>query len=185
MRANLGVAIRQVAEMHLDERLEKSREAIGKQFAAGQQKVSSAYNRLWAEMEAMREAQRKRAEEQKRLAEKEGRPVDEGKKCTWITLTTLTFPSLRTYNFIQGKHKPPTYPTLKQIYKQQVRAQEPISPHGVPGPAKNVKAGVHPNRRSHHHHPLTRCLATSNAPRSSNAEKKIGILSMEQSRLRW
>jgi hypothetical protein len=48
--------------MHLDERLEKSREVIGKQIAVGQQKVSSAYNRLWAEMEAMREAQKKRQE---------------------------------------------------------------------------------------------------------------------------
>ncbi|KAL7773924.1 hypothetical protein CFE70_003892 [Pyrenophora teres f. teres 0-1] len=73
----------QVAEMHLDERLEKSREALGKQLAVGQQKVSSAYNRLWAEMEAMREAQKQRAEEARLLAEKEGKPVDDGKK--WKT----------------------------------------------------------------------------------------------------
>ncbi|KAF2279169.1 uncharacterized protein EI97DRAFT_166390 [Westerdykella ornata] len=52
----------QVAEMHLDERLEKSREAIGKQLAVGQKKVSSAFNNLWAEMEAIREAQRARRE---------------------------------------------------------------------------------------------------------------------------
>jgi hypothetical protein len=76
MRTNTRVATRQVAEMHLNERLEKSREALGQQLAVGQQKVSSAYNRLWAEMEAMREAQRKRAEEQRALAEKEGRIVD-------------------------------------------------------------------------------------------------------------
>jgi hypothetical protein len=82
MCADARVAIRQVAEMHLDERLEKSREVLGKQIAVGQQKVSSAYNRLWAEMEAMREAQRKRAEEARLQAEKEGRPVDDGKKCT-------------------------------------------------------------------------------------------------------
>ncbi|KAH7084413.1 LAlv9 family protein [Paraphoma chrysanthemicola] len=67
----------QVAEMHLNERLEKSREALGQQLAVGQQKVSSAYNRLWAEMEAMREAQKKRAEEQRLAAEKEGRPLDQ------------------------------------------------------------------------------------------------------------
>ncbi|CBX99041.1 predicted protein [Plenodomus lingam JN3] len=54
--------------MHLDERLDKSRELIGKQLAAGQQKVSSAYNKLWAEMEAMREAQRKRQEEARAAA---------------------------------------------------------------------------------------------------------------------
>ncbi|KAF7679071.1 lalv9 family protein [Alternaria burnsii] len=80
MCADVRVAIRQVAEMHLDERLEKSREVLGKQIAVGQQKVSSAYNRLWAEMEAMREAQRKRAEEARLQAEKEGRPVDDGRK---------------------------------------------------------------------------------------------------------
>ncbi|CAO2653622.1 Nn.00g030330.m01.CDS01 [Neocucurbitaria sp. VM-36] len=46
----------------------------------GQQKVSSAYNRLWAEMEAMREAQKKRQEEQRLQAEKEGKPFDDGRK---------------------------------------------------------------------------------------------------------
>ncbi|KAF2010305.1 LAlv9 family protein [Aaosphaeria arxii CBS 175.79] len=61
----------QVAEMHLDERLEKSREAIGKQFAVGQKKVSSVVNNLWAEMDAMREAQRKRQEEQRLQRESE------------------------------------------------------------------------------------------------------------------
>jgi len=59
--------------MHLNERLEKSREALGVQLAAGQQKVSTAYNRLWAEMEAMREAQRKRAEEQRANGEVDGK----------------------------------------------------------------------------------------------------------------
>lgn len=65
--------------MHLDERLEKSREAIGKQLAVGQKKVSSAFNNLWAEMEAMREAQRKRQEEQ-RLARESEPPSPVGEK---------------------------------------------------------------------------------------------------------
>jgi hypothetical protein len=55
--------------MHLDERLEKSREVIGKQLAVGQAKVSSAYNKLWADMEAMRKAQRERQEEQRQAQE--------------------------------------------------------------------------------------------------------------------
>ncbi|KAH7128725.1 LAlv9 family protein [Dendryphion nanum] len=55
----------QVAEMHLDERLEKSREVIGKQLAVGQKKVSSVVDNLWAQMDAMREAQRKKQEEQR------------------------------------------------------------------------------------------------------------------------
>ncbi|KAF2621880.1 hypothetical protein BU25DRAFT_482128 [Macroventuria anomochaeta] len=65
-----AVAHRQVAELHLDERLEKSREVIGKNVAAGQAKVSTAYNKLWADMEAMRKAQKQRQEEQRAAAEK-------------------------------------------------------------------------------------------------------------------
>lgn len=55
----------QVSELHLDERLQSSREAIGKHLATGQKKVSSALNTLWADIEVMREAQRKRTEEQR------------------------------------------------------------------------------------------------------------------------
>ncbi|KAJ4350660.1 hypothetical protein N0V95_004565 [Ascochyta clinopodiicola] len=77
----------QVAELHLDERLEKSREVIGKNVAAGQAKVSTAYNKLWADMEAMRKAQKERQEEQRAAAEqlrleqeKEGKlPPEAGK----------------------------------------------------------------------------------------------------------
>ncbi|KAJ4312531.1 hypothetical protein N0V94_007388 [Neodidymelliopsis sp. IMI 364377] len=60
----------QVAELHLDERLEKSREVIGENVAAGRAKVSTAYNKLWADMEAMRKAQRERQEGQRAAAEK-------------------------------------------------------------------------------------------------------------------
>ncbi|KAJ9623496.1 hypothetical protein H2203_005758 [Taxawa tesnikishii (nom. ined.)] len=55
----------QVQELHLDERLQVGREAVGKHLAAGRQKVGSAINTLWADIEVMREAQRKRAEEQR------------------------------------------------------------------------------------------------------------------------
>ncbi|KAF1976468.1 hypothetical protein BU23DRAFT_551431 [Bimuria novae-zelandiae CBS 107.79] len=61
----------QVAEMHLDERLQNSREVIGKQLAVGQKKVSSAFDSLWAQMEAVREAQRKRQEEARLAKESE------------------------------------------------------------------------------------------------------------------
>lgn len=54
--------------MHLDERIQNSREVIGKQLAVGQKKVSSAFNNLWADIEVMREAQRKRNEEHKAAA---------------------------------------------------------------------------------------------------------------------
>lgn len=82
------MAYRQVAELHLDERLEKSREVIGKNVAAGQLKVSTAYNKLWADMEAMRKAQKERQEEQRAAAEKlrleqekEGKVSEPTSKC--------------------------------------------------------------------------------------------------------
>jgi hypothetical protein len=53
----------QVSELHLDERFQSSKEVIGKHFATGQKKVSTAFNGLWADFEVMREAQRQRAAE--------------------------------------------------------------------------------------------------------------------------
>ncbi|KAM0110168.1 hypothetical protein ACP6JB_004270 [Aspergillus fumigatus] len=53
----------QVAELHLDERVRESREALNRHLATGQKKVSAAFNSFWADIEAMREAQRKRNEE--------------------------------------------------------------------------------------------------------------------------
>jgi hypothetical protein len=55
----------QVAELHLDERLNSGREVIGKHLATGQAKVSEAFNNLWADIEKKREEQRRRAAERK------------------------------------------------------------------------------------------------------------------------
>ncbi|KAL1305307.1 hypothetical protein AAFC00_002210 [Neodothiora populina] len=61
----------QVHELGLDERYKNSKEAIGRGLANGQQRVSGVINNLWADIEAMREAQRKRAAEQKAAAEQQ------------------------------------------------------------------------------------------------------------------
>ncbi|CAG7946540.1 unnamed protein product [Penicillium nalgiovense] len=53
----------QVAELHLDERVREGREALNRHFTTGQKKVSAAFNSFWSDLETMREAQRKRAEE--------------------------------------------------------------------------------------------------------------------------
>ena len=53
----------QVAELHLDERFNQTREVVGKRLADGRMQVSSAFNKVWADIEVMREAQRKRSEE--------------------------------------------------------------------------------------------------------------------------
>ena len=53
----------QVAELHLDERFSQTREVVGKRLADGRTQVTSAFNKVWADIEVMREAQRRRAEE--------------------------------------------------------------------------------------------------------------------------
>ncbi|EGE09398.1 hypothetical protein TEQG_08299 [Trichophyton equinum CBS 127.97] len=58
----------QVADLHLDERVREGRETLNKHLATGHQKVTTAFNTLWAELEARREAQRKRNEERAKQA---------------------------------------------------------------------------------------------------------------------
>lgn len=59
----------QVKEFHLDERFAVGREVIGRNFQAGREKASTVFSKLYADMEALRESQRRKHEEQKREAE--------------------------------------------------------------------------------------------------------------------
>ncbi|KAI9672477.1 MAG: late secretory pathway protein avl9 [Caeruleum heppii] len=56
----------QVSELHLDERFSVGKEVLGKHLAEGQKKVTSAFNTVWADIEVLRETQRKRYEERQR-----------------------------------------------------------------------------------------------------------------------
>ena len=53
----------QISELHLDDRVREGREALNKHLTTGQKKVSAAFNSFWSDIEAMREAQRKRNED--------------------------------------------------------------------------------------------------------------------------
>lgn len=64
----------QVKEYHLDERFAVGKEALERNLQAGREKASTVFNKLYADMEALREAQRRRNEEAKREAEKNGLP---------------------------------------------------------------------------------------------------------------
>ena len=66
------ISFRQVSELHLDERFNSGKEVLGKHLATGQKKVSSAFNNLWADIEVMREAQRKKQEERRISARNAG-----------------------------------------------------------------------------------------------------------------
>ena len=58
----------QVQDLHLDETFAMGREVLGRNLAAGRDKASTVFSRLYSDMEALREAQRKRAEEAKAKA---------------------------------------------------------------------------------------------------------------------
>ena len=55
----------QIQSLNLDERLATSKETLNKHLAEGHKKVSTAFANLWADIEAIREAQRKKAEDAK------------------------------------------------------------------------------------------------------------------------
>ncbi|KAI0396298.1 hypothetical protein F5Y17DRAFT_420335 [Xylariaceae sp. FL0594] len=55
----------QVQDLHLDEKFAVGKEVLGRNLAAGREKASTLFNKFYADMEALREAQRKRAEEAK------------------------------------------------------------------------------------------------------------------------
>ncbi|KAE8444498.1 hypothetical protein EG329_000482 [Mollisiaceae sp. DMI_Dod_QoI] len=64
----------QVKEFHLDERFAVGKEVLGRNLAAGKEKASTVFNKLYADMEALRESQRRKHEEAKREAERNGLP---------------------------------------------------------------------------------------------------------------
>jgi hypothetical protein len=57
----------QIQDLHLDERLATSKEALNKHLASGHKKVSTAFNNLWADIETLREAQRRRTQDARAL----------------------------------------------------------------------------------------------------------------------
>ncbi|KAL2158651.1 hypothetical protein VTH06DRAFT_4133 [Thermothelomyces fergusii] len=62
----------QVQELHWDERFAQGREALGRNLAAGKEKASTLFGKLYADMEALREAQRRRSDEAKAAQSRDG-----------------------------------------------------------------------------------------------------------------
>ena len=65
----------QVKDLHLDERFAVGKEVLGKNLQAGREKASTVFNKLYADMEALKEGQRRKHEEQRREAELSGKPL--------------------------------------------------------------------------------------------------------------
>ncbi|KAK8931856.1 Late secretory pathway protein AVL9 [Metarhizium anisopliae] len=73
----------QIKDLHLDERLAQGRDILGRNLAAGREKASTMLNKLYSDVEYLREAQRRRAEDSrthptnpKSSTEKSQYPVD-------------------------------------------------------------------------------------------------------------
>ncbi|KAL8697371.1 MAG: hypothetical protein Q9224_002353, partial [Gallowayella concinna] len=52
----------QIATLQLDSKVAATRENLGKHFVTGQKKVSTAFEKLWGDIEVLREAQKRKAE---------------------------------------------------------------------------------------------------------------------------
>ncbi|KAH7328054.1 transport protein Avl9-domain-containing protein [Stachybotrys elegans] len=85
----------QVKDLHLDERLAQGRDMLGRNLAAGREKASSVFNKLYSDVEYLRESQRRRAEEARgqqgkptpTTGEKAGAPSDPANTPMPIDLT--------------------------------------------------------------------------------------------------
>lgn len=64
----------QIQTLHLDDRFASSKDLLHKHIATGQKKVSTAFTNLWADIEALREAQRRKSETS--IATSSPRPTD-------------------------------------------------------------------------------------------------------------
>lgn len=53
----------QIKDLHLDERLAQGRDMLGRNIAAGREKASTMLNKLYSDVEYLRESQRRRAED--------------------------------------------------------------------------------------------------------------------------
>lgn len=84
----------QVKEYHLDERFATGKEVLGRNLAAGKEKASTVFNKLYSDMEALREAQRRRTEEARREAEKNGTLPSPGLQRTDTNGTKLSAQSV-------------------------------------------------------------------------------------------
>jgi hypothetical protein len=60
----------QVQELHLDERFAVGKEVLGRNLAAGKERASGVFNKLYNDMELLRESQRRRRAEQASLPER-------------------------------------------------------------------------------------------------------------------
>lgn len=147
----------QVAELHLDERFQVGREVVGKHLVTGQKKVSTAFNNLWADIEAMREAQRRKHEEARAAAAAAGTspptsPSDKapmaGVRCMFSPCEPVLYSSLlptnpvrKLANDVSQSPKHRIYPTPKLQSRRLRLVLAPTCRRGECGRRRSVRRG--------------------------------------------
>ncbi|OOG00804.1 hypothetical protein ASPCADRAFT_125815 [Aspergillus carbonarius ITEM 5010] len=96
----------QVAELHLDERVRESREALNRHISTGQKKVSAAFNNFWADIESMREAQRKKNEDKSSQSQRSS--LDKGSRNSppFSPSDTASIHSVGSSSWFSGRKAP-------------------------------------------------------------------------------
>ncbi|KAE8360514.1 transport protein Avl9-domain-containing protein [Aspergillus caelatus] len=94
----------QVADLHLDERVRESREALNRHISTGQRKVTAAFNNFWADIETMREAQRKRNEEKAPQSQRSS--IDKGPSPPFSPSDTASVHSTSGSSWFGGRKAP-------------------------------------------------------------------------------
>lgn len=106
----------QVADLHLDEKVKGGREVLNKHLATGHKKVSTAFNTFWTDLEAMREAQRKRNEERAQTSSTESPPLgnESGSPVGSPRVSTSTAPNPSSPWFFARRSQPSAEHTSTQ-----------------------------------------------------------------------
>lgn len=151
----------QVQDFHLDERFAVGKEVLGRNLAAGKEKASTVFNKLYADMEALREAQRKRHEEQKAAAEKDGStppptpgwgPKKEAAGATVTSISTKTSAYLGSWATWAGEKRkagwgrtvstPTSPPPLKRADEMGLQIKDLDKEHRRP---RSISRSISPN----------------------------------------
>ncbi|KAL9613095.1 MAG: hypothetical protein Q9167_002352 [Letrouitia subvulpina] len=83
----------QIQTLHLDDRFANTKESLNKQFATGQKKVSTAFSKVWSDIEAFRETQRRKATESNAMQQHQ--KLESGLPALTITKSEPSAPKIK------------------------------------------------------------------------------------------
>jgi hypothetical protein len=134
----------QVAELHLDERFNQTREVVNERLAAGRTQVTSAFNKVWADIEVMREAQRKRSEEARAAAAAAAPPAtgETEKSAPQQAQANVQAASQRASAYLSSWG---SWAAEKRKQGWRAKAETPAAPPAAAPAAERVSVGERPH----------------------------------------